>query len=290
MTATPPRPSQPAQGTPRPALDPSQMDPPFVLPPTVELRTGIVYARPAGQALQLDLFVPKKRPQTRIPWMVYIHGGGWRGGSPRQFWRHAAHFASLGWPGITVAYRLAPAHRFPAQLEDVQAAVRWLRAQGAELGVDPQRIGAAGGSAGGHLAALLGTTDAVVDGISSRVQAVVAFNGVFDLPALDSERAAGPRSALLGDDPRLAIEASPLHQASSQAAPALLLHGTADETIPFQQAVAFQRRLREYGVRAELYAADGAAHGFFNRPPWYRPTLERMERFLLDVFGPAGSR
>jgi dipeptidyl aminopeptidase/acylaminoacyl peptidase len=130
---------------------------------------------------------------------------------------------------------------------------------------------------------------AVIDGVSSRVQAVVAFNGVFDLPALDSERAAGPRRDLLGDDPRLAIEASPLHQADARAAPALLLHGTADETIPFQQAVAFQRRLREFGVRAELYPAEGAAHGFFNRPPWYRPTLERMEQFLLDVFGPGAA-
>jgi dipeptidyl aminopeptidase/acylaminoacyl peptidase len=131
--------------------------------------------------------------------------------------------------------------------------------------------------------ALLGTTEAVADGHSARVQGVVAFNGVFDFRTLNTSGATGPRHDLLGGDPRLEQEASPLQQADASAAPTLLLHGTDDQTVPFAQAEAFERRLRELGVRVELGAAPGAGHGYFNRPPHFQPTLERMTRFFLDV-------
>ena len=100
-----------------------------------------------------------------------------------------------------------------------------------------------------------------------------------------TQRAGGPVHDLTGGDPHLAREASPLLHVDAQAAPTLLLHGTADEALPFDQSVRFQKRLREVGVHAELYAAEGAGHGFFNWPPHYQPALERMEAFLLDVFG-----
>ncbi|HEX2185550.1 MAG TPA: alpha/beta hydrolase [Chloroflexota bacterium] len=273
-----------------PETRPPVQEPPFVLPETVELREGIVFARPPGKTLALDLFLPRRRPAAPRPGIVYVHGGGWRGGHRQAFWRQAAHLADLGLPGITITYRFAPEHRYPAQLEDVRAGVAWLRANAAELGVDATRLGAAGGSAGGHLAALLGTTETIADGCSTKVQAVVAFNGVFDFLTLDTIGAAGPRRDLLGGDPQLEREASPLHRADARAAPALLLHGTADQTVPFAQSVAFQRCLAELGVRAELYAAEGAGHGFFNRPPHFRPTLERMTQFFLDVLGEAGRR
>jgi len=250
----------------------------------VELREGIVFAQPAGLELRLDLFVPRRQP-VRARGIIYLHGGGWRGGSRRQFWRQAAHLATRDCVGACAEYRLAPEWTFPAQLEDAQAAVRWLRRQAAELGVDPGRIGAVGGSAGGHLAALLGTTDSPVDGLSSRVQAVVAFNGVFDLTRL-LEAPEQPRSAvwgLLGGRPEQAAAASPYFQADARAAPALLLHGTADQVVPFEQARAYAERLRALGVRAELYAEPGASHGFFNRTPYYQRTLPVIERFLLEV-------
>ncbi|HLH72412.1 MAG TPA: alpha/beta hydrolase [Chloroflexota bacterium] len=259
-------------------------DPPFVLPDTVELRTGIVYSRPSGRELTLDLFLPKHQT-GRKPGMIFVHGGGWRGGTPRQFWRQATHLAALGWPGVSISYRFTPEFHFPSQLEDAQAGVRWLRAHADELGVDPNRIGAAGGSAGGHLVALLGTTNVVVDRIHSRVQAVVSFNGVFDFPTLMTEDAREPRRALLGDDPEAPIRASPLYHVDENAAPTLLLHGTADVTIPIAQSLAFQQKLQACGVRAELFVAEGAAHGFFNRPPFYQPTLERMEHFLREILG-----
>jgi acetyl esterase/lipase len=252
----------------------------------VELRQGIVFASPGGQDLTLDLFLPRERQATMSPAGVYVHGGGWRGGNPRQFWRQAARMAEIGWPGICVSYRFTPAHRFPAQIEDVQAAVRWLRSRAADYGVDSERIAAAGGSAGGHLVALLGTTDAVVGGVSARVQAVAAFNGVFDLSGLNTPNAQSPRHALTGGDPGLMRAASPLLHADAQAAPALLLHGTADPTVPYRQSLAFHERLKELGIRTELFSADGAVHGFFNRPPWFHPTLEAMERFFRAVLEP----
>ena len=264
---------------------PPAQDPPFVLPPAVEQRQGIVFATPAGQALTLDLFLPRERPARPAPGIVFVHGGGWRQGTPRAFWRQAAHLAALGVPGISVRYRFAPRYRFPAQLEDVQAAVRWLRTNAAGLGVDAARVGAAGGSAGGHLAALLGTTEAEVDGVSSRVQAVVAFNGVFDFPTLNTAGASGPRRDLLGDDPEVARAASPRLCADGTAAPTLLLHGTADTTVPFAQSAAYAGRLRELGVPVELVPAPGAVHGFHNRPPHYAPALERMTRFFLETLG-----
>jgi acetyl esterase/lipase len=260
-------------------------DPPFVLPDTVSFRPAMDVSY-RDRSLRLDLFLPKERRGEPVPGLIFIHGGGWRGGTSKQFWRHAARLAShLGWPGICVTYRFAPEHRFPAQLEDVRDALRWFRTQAAEYGVDPERIGTVGGSAGGHLAALLGTTEDVRDGISAKVQAVVACNGVFDLETHLTQSATGAVQGLTGGDPEVARDASPVTHVDVSSAPMLLLHGTADVTVPFDQAERMRRRLQEAGVRAELRPAKGAAHGYFNRPPHYQSVLDEMERFLAEVLG-----
>ena len=257
-------------------------EPPFALPETVELRPDVVYANALGQDWLLDLFLPRTRPKAAMPAVVYVHGGGWRGGTRQQFWRHAAHMAALGFAGACVQYPLVP-HEYPRQIELPQAAVRWLRRQAASLGLAPNRIGAVGGSAGGHLVALLGSLDAPEDGVSAKVQAVVAFNGVFDLAAMLTERAQSAVGALLGGDSARARDASPHWRATADTAPTLLLHGDADSTVPYEQSAGYQRRLRELGVRCELYTEPGAAHGFFNRSPYYERTVPVMERFLAET-------
>src|SRR5688572_12299465 len=133
---------------------PPPLEPPFVLPRSVELREGIVFAQPDGQTLELQLFLPRERSGTTVPGIVWVHGGGWRNKAMegRVLWRQAAHLASLGYPGVNITYRLTPAYQFPAQLEDVQSGIRWVRQHATELGIDPHRIGAVGESAGGHLA------------------------------------------------------------------------------------------------------------------------------------------
>lgn len=276
---------------------PRPLEPPFVLPPSVELREGIVFAEPDGQPLECQLFLPRERAAAARPGIVWIHGGGWRNKAMegRVLWRQAAHLASLGYPGVNITYRLAPAYQFPAQLEDVQNGVRWVRRHAAELGIDPERIGTVGESAGGHLSALLAATDAPIDGASSRVQALVAIYGVFDFPSLMSQGSTGAREALLGGDPTTAPEgsplweraraASPLYRAGATTPPTLLLHGTADTTVPFDQSVRFHKRLRELGVRAELIPGEGGGHGHIHRPPYYGPALEQMTGFLMDGLG-----
>jgi acetyl esterase/lipase len=283
--------------TPAPAGAAPPFDPPFVLPASVELREGVVFAEVGGQALECQLFLPRARPASPRPGIVYVHGGGWRGraNEGKGLWRQAAHLAALGYPGVNLTHRFAPAHRFPAQLEDLQAGVRWVRAHAAALGVDPRRIGAVGESSGGHLAALLGTTDASVDGVPSRVQAVVAGAAVFDLLTLTYDRVVVALEALLGGAPHAAPEgsplrelaraASPLHRADAGAAPTLLLQGTADQAGTVEQAVRFRDRLLALDVRCELHTGQGGGHGHFQHPPYYAAALEQTTAFLVDVLG-----
>ena len=272
-----------------------QQDPPFRLPESVEVRRDLVYARYGSRAMHLDLYLPKQRTGLS-PAVVYIHGGGWSGGNRRAFSRQAAHKATLGFAGACIEYRLSGEAKFPAALYDSKAAVRWVRANAKAYGIDPERIGAAGGSAGGHLVAMLGTTHAIKEfegdggspGVSSRVRAVAAFNPAVDLVSF-GKRAGGNATnavfqflgATYADKPKLWAQATPLTHVSKQSAVFLFLHGNSDSTVPYQQSLDMLNELKSAGVKAEIFTAEGAAHGFFNRPPWFESTLNRMQEFFL---------
>ena len=280
----------------RQAGAPAPTVPPFRLPDNVEMRRGLAYARYQGnRELRLDLFLPKERPAAPMPAIVYIHGGGWRNGNRSAFHRQAAHMATLGYAGACIEYRLSGEATWPAAIHDAKAAVRWVRSQAAGLGIDPRRIGAAGGSAGGHLAALLGTTSHRKDlegpgghaKFSSRVRAVAAFNPAVDLVSFGKQAGANldnSIAAFLGksyaEAPALWELATPLLHVSARSAAFLFLHGSADVTVPIQQSLDMQARLQAAGVVAEFFPAEGATHGFFNRPPWFEPTLQRMAGFF----------
>lgn len=280
-----------AQAPPGPA-GPRPVDPPFQLPGSVEMLSDLLYAEPDGQSLRLDLFLPREG-EGPFPAAVFFHGGGWSGGARTQFWRQAAHLAGRGFVAATVQYRLAPRSRFPAALNDAQAAVRWLRAHATQYRVDPNRVAVVGGSAGGHLAALLGMnawtgSDWSGAPTEARVQGVVAFNAVLDLrpaalPPSSQTVALGFLGVSFEANPALWNDASPLTHVGPDAAPFLLLHGTDDRAVPYDQSVEMQRRLRDAGVCADLFTAEGAGHAFFNAPPWYAPTLVRMEQFLVKL-------
>ena len=168
---------------------------------------------------------------------------------------------------------------------------------------DPDKIGAVGGSAGGQLAALLGTSGDVTElegtgghgGYSSRVNLVIVFNGMFDLVELHEHsilrgdlQMAGIVEAYVGGTPGqspLAYEAaSAITHVDGLDPPALLLHGTSDELVPFEQSLRFKEALEDAGVPVELFVAEGATHGFFNNPPYFQETLERMEEFIAKHF------
>ncbi len=255
---------------------------PANLPPGVEMTPNVVYAAIGNRELHADLFLPRGGAGP-FPAVVYIHGGGWSGGNKNAFHRQAAHMATKGFAGLTIEYRLSGEATYPAALDDSKAAVKWLKDHASKYRVNASKIGAAGGSAGGHLVAMLGT--------ARLVQAVAAFNPAVDLVMFGKrvpDSAANSVYKFLGatyaEKPELWAEASPALHAGKDCPPFLFLHGTSDRTVPYAQSVDMMNKLKAAGVRAELFTAEGSGHGFFNGPPWFDPALKRMEEFFSSVF------
>lgn len=269
-------------------------DPPFSLPNSVEMKKDLVYARYGNREMHLDLYLPKLGAGV-FPAVVWVHGGGWTGGSKTRFRRQAALLAARGFAGACIEYRLAGEAKFPAALQDVKASVRYLRANAAKYRIDPNKIGAAGGSAGGHLVAMLGTTAGIArfegdggnSGYSSRVQAVIALYPATDLVSSGKRNPTGTSGGLytfLGatyaEKPDLWADASPLTHVNKNAPPFLCMHGDQDKLVPFQQSVDLVNRLKAAGARAELFTAEGGGHGFANGPKWFAPALDRIDQFF----------
>lgn len=253
-------------------------------PPTgVVVDSDKVYASPDGRDLHVDVFSPAS-PGSRRPAIVFFHGGGWLWGNKRDHWPTAAYFASRGFVTVAVEYRLARERAYPAALEDVRAAVSWLRANAASYGLDPRRIAAVGSSAGGHLAAMLGVVPDTSRDQTPAVQAVAAIAAPVDL-ALQHERDRfGPALFVGAGSPTEHAErwraASPITHVNRRAAPFLFLHGTADDLVLITEAEEMARRLRAAGVDAEIHAAERGPHDFFLEQPWRAPALRRIEDFL----------
>lgn len=237
----------------------------------VEVLPDLVYASPGGKDLRLDLARPRGAAGVR-PAVVVIHGGGWAAGSRKAHSDLIRLLAQRGYVAATVQYRFAPLHPWPAQIEDVKAAVRWLRRHADEHGIDPAQVGAIGFSAGAHLAMMLGATDprdglegpAEAGAPSSKVQAVVSWFGPTDLGSSDYPEAARRLiQALLG--PRSSDAqggASPVHYLDRGDAPMLLLHGTKDRVVPVSQATRMSEALTRAGVAGEVRLLLGADHGW----------------------------
>ena len=240
------------------------------LPP---LTKAIEYANPEKQQLQLDLAQPAG--DGPFPAVVCIHGGGFRAGKRDGWDRMCQQLAARGFVAVTITYRLAPDHKFPAAIEDSKAAVRWLRANAAKYHVDASRIGALGDSAGAHLALFLAVTGNVHDfdgdqnpGPSSAVQCAVSYYGPadFTLSYGKSVDAAEVLPLFLGgnlqQEPRRHILASPLYWVTPDAPPILLLHGTNDKYVNYEQAILMRDRLKAAQCEVELLTLEGAGHGF----------------------------
>ncbi len=242
--------------------------------PELEIQTDIEYGTGAGEPLMLDIASPKGLDHP-VPAIVVIHGGGWRQGKRQDVTAIMKRAAAHGYVACTISYRLAPKHRFPAQIEDAKCAVRYLRANADKLNIDPQRIGAIGSSAGAHLAMMLGTLDSP-DGMegegghpdeASKVQAVVSFVGPVNLVRTtytDAQKAT--LSDFFGGNPHNkqadCRRASPLNYVNNGDAPMLCFFGTKDTLVTPDQAYEISEAMTEAGVPGRIELLVGAQHGW----------------------------
>ncbi len=250
--------------------------------PIQDLGEAVVFKNTGKTDLELYLVKPTdwKASDSR-PAIVWFHGGGWTGGNPGQFRDQAKHFAKLGFVCVLPEYRLIKGVPGPPVFpcRDAKSAMRYVRSHAAELGIDPKKIAAAGGSAGGHLAAFTalveGTDDPADDlEISSKPAALLLFNPVLDNGEGEwgSDRVGGKTK-----------EFSPAHNVTRDAPPAIVFLGTADKLIPVATMKSFQKNMEAAGVRCDLYLYEGSAHGFFNSGPEKADTLRKSEAFLRDL-------
>ena len=245
------------------------------IPDTVIAEREVAYSAVGGRQT-MDIVRPREDSATPRPAVLLVHGGGFRAGAKESYLPLAIKLAGRGYVAATVNYRLAPRNQFPAAVQDVKAAVRYLRANASKLNLDPNHIGALGGSAGGHLVLMLGLTAGVEEfegsgpnrDQSSAVQCVVDEYGPTDFTQSYSKSvdAAEVLPQFLGGDldhERLAhMRASPLNWVTPAAAPVLAIHGTADPYVAYEQSLWIVERLIAAGVPAELETISGAGHGF----------------------------
>ncbi|GMU22048.1 MAG: lipase [Phycisphaerae bacterium] len=249
-----------------------------------------VYRRVGDLSLKVYIFTPEShRPSDRRAAIVFFFGGGWKSGSARQFVPQCEHLSQRGMVAITAEYRVYDRHKAMVAdcVSDAQAAVRWVRANAQRLGVDPDRIAAGGGSAGGHLAAatamlrdFTGTDDKKA--VSYRPNALVLFNPALDLTLnrpRNRNRADAQRGILsrLGAEPE---ELSPADHIRPGLPPTIIFHGQRDQLIPYAQMEAFCEAMRKAGNRCKLVGFPGQGHGFFNRGEFVTSTLRQTTEFL----------
>ncbi|XXY44925.1 alpha/beta hydrolase [Sorangium sp. So ce269] len=285
--------AQATDGLPRPPLEAASTSAawPTAAAARLIVERGVEYTRAGDQPLLADVVRPDPPGAARLPAVVYIHGGSWRRGTREQGHELLPQLVATGrYVGVTIGYRFAPAHPWPAQLHDAKAAIRWLRAASERYGVDPGRIAVWGESSGGQIASVLGATggNAALEGDlplpqglrppatppSSRVEAVVDFCGPTDMDAFFASAVTpeavaemhGRLDPLFGGPPPeradLVRSASAIRHVDARDPPFLLMHGTRDEVVPFRLSAAMHEALSRAGVPSVLVPVADWGHGF----------------------------
>ena len=249
--------------------------------------TAETYKQASGDDLKIYIFNPPNHDPAKDvrPAIVFFFGGGWNGGTPKQFESHCRYLASRGMVAMTADYRVKSRQQTTPRecVADGKSAIRWVRIHAKRLGVDPNRIAAGGGSAGGHVAATTGIVDGLDDpaddtGVSSKSNALVLFNPVYDN---------GPDGYGHSRVKEYWKEISPAHNISKDDPPTVVFLGTKDKLIPVATAEAFQTKMKAVGVASELHLYEGMPHGFFNYSKGgrdtYLDTIEKMDAFLVQI-------
>ncbi len=241
-----------------------------------------VYKQIDTVSLHMNFYMPSQTTAGKLlPAVIFFFGGGWTGGTVKQFLPHCQFLASQGIIGITVEYRVKNIHETTPldAIMDAKSALRWLKKNGSDLGIDPERIVAAGGSAGGHLAAATATIekfnnpsdDLTVDPMPA---ALILFNPVLNTKSLSGRF----------ENKKNALQASPINFVDEEVPPTLIFHGTEDQLVPYISMLEFQQKMQEKGNYCEVILFGGMKHAFFNkgmnddRP--YNRTLLIMKQFL----------
>lgn len=262
-------------------------------PPKIDGAQVEIYKTVGDVKLNIYIFSPPGGGEGKRPAIVFFFGGGWRAGSPAQFTEQCRYLASRGMVAMTADYRVSSRHgtKAVACVADAKSAIRWVRSNAARLGVDPQRIVAAGGSAGGHIAACTGVVSGLDElsedkSISSVPNAMVLFNPALALAEIDGKHPLGKRAGNLPQ--RLGIEPekiSPYHHVEAGQAPAIIFFGTNDGLL--DSARSFQKVAKEAGNRCELLTWKGLPHGFFNHGRYggkpFAETLLAADKFLISL-------
>lgn len=246
----------------------------------------IEYKKIGDVSLQLHVFEPAGHSaDDSRPAILFFFGGGWTGGNPAQFYPHCQYLASRGIWAASAEYRIASKHKTTpdACVRDGKSAVRYVRAHAKELGIDPQRIAAGGGSAGGHVAAATGTVSGFDEpgeatDVSAVPNALVLFNPVYDN---------GPTGYGHARVKEYWKEFSPLHNIHAKMPPAIVFLGTKDKLIPVATAEKFRDAMRAAGAQSELHLYEDQPHGFFNAKnsggKFYVATVTEADKFLAGL-------
>lgn len=248
-------------------------------------KESIVFKKSGGFELKMDIYYPPGYSKgKKYPAIVFFFGGGWRSGGLGQFEPHALHFAKLGMVCFIPEYRVSSRHNTSPidALTDTKSAIRFIRANAKVFSIDEGKIVAAGGSAGGHLAAAAALTEKFNDEaddltISSKPSTLVLFN-----PVIDN----GPGGYGFERIGELYKDFSPLHNITEGAPPTLIMVGTKDNLIPVETVSYYKKVMEKVGSRCDLVLYEGEEHGFFNfnrNPNKYPETLREMEAFLVSL-------
>lgn len=262
----------------------------------VTIEEGVVFGTGDGRELRCDIYTPPGRP-TNAPGVLLIHGGGWRTGDRSQLRGYGVLLGREGYVCVASEYRLAPGATWPALLHDVKAALRWMRANAEQLGIDPNRIVISGNSAGAHLSLMAAGTANVAafegeggnPGVSTEVAAVVAIYPPTDLVRLigKGEGASEALHTLFGPghSADTVQDASPVTYAKAGFPPTLLIHGTADEVVSHKESVRMFEALETAGVPVELHLYAGQPHAFDSASAFGRQCAQVMHLFLSRYAG-----
>ena len=236
----------------------------------------ILYKSINEEELNLFIYKPSKFDiKKKYSCIVFFHGGGWNSGNPEQFQRQSRYFASRGMVAVSVEYRIRNVHgTSPIQaMEDAKSAIRFIRSNAKELSIDPNKIAAAGGSAGGHLAAVAGNIDLFDNSdedltISSKPNLLILYNPVIDF---------GTRKWLWINNPS---DASPIHNISKGSPPTIILTGTNDKIVPVESIMNYKKIMESVGSRCDVILYEDAEHAFFNQGQDFIDTLYESDIFL----------